>query len=304
MKDTKALQDRILELKKKKNAVIVAHNYQVQEVQNIADFTGDSLELARESATAKGDMIVFCGVKFMAETAKILSPEKKVLLPRPDAGCPMANMITPDDVRKLRKKYPEHTFVAYVNTNADVKTMVDICCTSANALRIVEALPNDKIYFLPDQNLGRWVQTQTSKEILTWDGYCYVHHQITEDDVFKGKSQHPNARIMIHPEAPLPVLAHADAVLSTGQMLRYAEESSAQEFLIGTEEGLIAVLQKKYPDKNFYPLGRRFTCRNMKVTDLQSVHFCLENEIPEIKLSAETIEKARKPIEKMLELSG
>ena len=231
---------KIKELKEKKNAVILAHNYQIGDIQDIADFTGDSLELAKKVVGIDKDIIVFCGVRFMAEMAHMLSPEKKVLIPRIDAGCPMADTINAEDVKELRKKYPNHTFIAYVNTNADVKAEIDICCTSQNALEIVKNVKNDKIVFLPDKNLGNYVKQQVpEKEIILWNGCCNVHNRIRLDEVKAAKALHPESELLVHPECVPEVVEFADKALSTGGMVRYVKTAEAKSFLIGTEEGMI-----------------------------------------------------------------
>lgn len=295
------LINKINELKKKKNAVIVSHNYQVEEVQKIADFTGDSLELTKKVVNVDSDIIVFCGVRFMAEMANALNPSKKVLIPRIDAGCPMADTITAKDVKELRKKYPEHTFIAYVNTNADVKAEIDICCTSSNALTIVRNVKNDKIVFLPDKNLGAFIKKNVpEKEIVLWYGCCNVHDRISLEEVEKTKSLYPNAELVVHPECRPEVVEIADKVLSTGEMVKYVANAEAQEFIIGTEEGMIARLQKEAPNKTFYLASRAFVCPNMKKTRLEDILYSLENEKYEVRLSDELRELSKKSLDEML----
>lgn len=295
------LVTRIKELKKQKNAVIVAHNYQIADIQEIADFTGDSLELAKKVVGVDADIIVFCGVRFMAEMAHILNPVKKVIIPRIDAGCPMADTINAEDVKELRKKYPDHTFVAYVNTNADVKAEIDVCCTSANAMTIVQNIKNDKIVYLPDKNLGDYIQKQIpSKVVELWHGCCNVHDRITLDDAKKAREMYPDAELIVHPECKPEVVAYADQVLSTGGMVKYVKESKAKVMIIGTEEGMIHRLQKEAPDKTFYSVSRTFICPNMKKTRLEDVLKSLEEEKYEIKLDVEMREKARKSLDEML----
>lgn len=298
-----AIVDDILELKRKKNAIIVAHNYQNPEIQDIADFLGDSLELSKKAQHFETDYIVFCGVRFMAESAKILAPKKKIVLANTDAGCPMADMITAQNVRHIREEYPEHTIVAYVNTSAAVKAEVDICCTSSNALKIVERVDNDKIYFVPDKNLGGWIQRQTKKEMILWQGFCTVHNRMTVEDVDNARKQFPDAVVMVHPEAPLEVLDKADAVLSTGQMVQYAAQSDKKVFIVGTEQGMIYKLKKDFPEKQFYTMGRIFSCANMKKTTLLDVKYALETENNEIVLSETLMDKARHSLDAMLRLS-
>lgn len=293
----------ILELKKRKNAIIVAHNYQNPEIQEVADFLGDSLELSKKAQHFETDYIVFCGVRFMAESAKILAPEKKIVLANNDAGCPMADMITAKHVRQIREDYPDHTIVAYVNTSAAVKAEVDICCTSSNALKIVERVESDKIYFVPDKNLGGWIKRQTKKEMILWQGFCTVHNRMTVEDVYNARKQFPDAVVMVHPEAPLEVLDKADAVLSTGQMVQYAAQSDKKIFIVGTEQGMIYKLKKDFPEKEFYTMGRIFSCANMKKTTLLDVKSALECEKNEITLSKTLMDKARHSLDAMLRLS-
>jgi quinolinate synthase len=302
--DDRELTAKINELRKQKNALIVAHNYQRPEIQDLADFTGDSLELSRKSAAAKEDMIVFCGVKFMAETAKVLSPSKKVLLPRPDAGCQMADCISVADMDEYRKKYPDAVFVGYVNTTAAVKTRLDYCVTSANAVDIVRKIPSKKIVFVPDRNLGLWVQKHVpDKEIILHDGRCYVHHKFKKEDVQNARAAHPAAKIISHPECLPEVLELSDVVASTAGMLKYAKENpEVKEFILGTEEGIIHRLKKERPDAEFYSLGNAQTCFNMKMTRLQDLYDSLLKEQYEVKLDAETIAKAKVPIDRMVAL--
>lgn len=297
----KEIINRINELKKEKNAVILAHNYQIGDIQDIADFTGDSLELAKKVVNVKADIIVFCGVKFMAEMAYMLNPEKKILLPRKDAGCPMADTLTGEDVRKLREQYPDHTFIAYVNTNADVKEQIDICCTSANALIIAKNVNNDKIVFMPDRNLGNYIKENVpEKEIVLWNGECNVHNRITLEEVKKAKELHPDAVLMVHPECKPEVVKFADEVLSTGGMVKFARETKAEKILVGTEEGMIHRLQKEVPSKKFYSVSRNFVCANMKKTHLEDVLESLEEEKYEIILPEETRKKGKKTLDEML----
>ncbi len=293
--------EKINELKKEKNAVILAHNYQIDEVQDIADFTGDSLELAKKVVDVKADIIVFCGVKFMAEMAYMLNPSKKVLLPRIDAGCPMADTITGEDVKELRKKYPEHTFIAYVNTNADVKAEIDICCTSSNALVIVKNVENDKIVFLPDRNLGNYVkQSVPEKEIILWDGCCNVHDRIDLTEVKKAKEMNPDAKLIVHPECKPEVVEFADEVLSTGGMVRFVKETDAKKIIVGTEEGMIHRLRTEAPDKIYYNAARNFVCPNMKKTRLEDIMEALEKEQYSITLDKERTEKGKQTLDEML----
>jgi quinolinate synthase len=292
--------EEITKLKKEKNAIILVHNYQRPEIQNIADFLGDSLGLAREAAKTDARIIVFCGVRFMAETAKILSPEKKVLLPRKEAGCPMADMITAEDLRKLKEKYPSTKVVSYVNTNADVKAESDICCTSANAIEVVRNLKTERIIFTPDKNLAAYCQRFVDKEIIPWNGYCYVHEKIKKEEVRLAKEKFPDALLLVHPECNPSVIDLADEVLSTSGMLNFAKKSDKKRFLIGTEEGLIYRLKKENPGKEFYAAGTAKMCRNMKLTTLNDVYLSLKEERYAIELPEGIIKSAQKALMGML----
>ncbi len=294
--------EEIKRLKKEKDAVILAHNYQIPEVQDIADFVGDSLELARISKEVKVSTIVFCGVKFMAETAKILSPEKKVLLPEIDAGCPLADMAKYEDVLNMKEKYPDAWVVSYVNTNADVKAITDVCCTSGNAEKVVRNVPAKKIIFLPDKNLCWYVKKKVpEKEIICWEGYCVVHRKFTVDEVIKAREKYPDAEIIVHPECEPEVQELADGIYSTSGILKRARESEKKKFIIGTEEGLLHRLKKENPDKEFYSLGSPKVCYNMKKTTLKSVRDSLEEGKYEILLPDDIIKKARASLERMIE---
>jgi len=247
--------EEINKLKKEKNAIILVHNYQRSEIQDIADYLGDSLGLSREAAKTDVNIIVFCGVRFMAETAKILSPGKKVLLPRKEAGCPMADMVTAEDLKRLKGKHPDAKVVSYVNTNADVKAESDICCTSANAVEVVRNLKTERIIFTPDKNLAAYCQRFTNKEIIPWNGYCYVHEKIRKEEVRLAKEKFPDALLLVHPECNPSVIDLADEVLSTSGMVNFVKKSDKKRFLIGTEEGLIYRLKKENPGKEFYAAG-------------------------------------------------
>jgi len=296
------LAARIAALKEERNAVILAHNYQIPAVQEVADLVGDSLELARAAATIDADVIVFAGVDFMAETAAILSPEKTVLLPAADACCPMAEMVTAGEVRVLRERFPKAAVVAYVNTSAEVKAESDICCTSANAVAVVESLDAREVIFIPDRNLGRYVARFTKKEILPWDGYCIVHDRMTADEVSAARRAHPDAEVLVHPECRPEVIDLADHVFSTSGMVRHACISPTGEFIIGTEVGLLHQLEKKCPGKVFYPLSNKAVCVNMKKTDLAKVLVALEQCEPRVTVPEETAARARAAIERMLNL--
>ena len=298
------LAARIAALKEERNAVILAHNYQIPAVQEVADLVGDSLELARAAAKVDADVIVFAGVDFMAETAAILSPEKTVLLPAADACCPMAEMVAAGEVRVLRERFPDAAVVAYVNTSAEVKAESDICCTSANAVAVVESLDADEVIFLPDRNLGRYVARFTEKEILPWDGYCIVHDRMTADEVAAARRAHPDAEVLVHPECRPEVIDLADHVFSTSGMVRHACESPRREFVIGTEVGLLHQLEKQCPGKVFFPLSNRAVCVNMKKTDLAAVLAALEGLEPRVTVPEETAARARVAIQRMLDLPG
>jgi len=299
------IEAEIARLKRERNAVIMAHNYQVGEVQDIADFTGDSLELSRLAARTDADVIVFCGVHFMAETAAILSPEKTVLLPEEDAGCPMANMIDAEGLRRLRAEHPDALVVCYVNTTAEVKAESDYCCTSANAENVVKRLPESKeIIFVPDKYLGQYVAGRTGREMILWNGYCPTHVCIMDSHVRALKAEHPDAVAMAHPECTAPVRDAADLVLSTGGMVRAAAESEKKEFIVATEPGIIHRLQKENPGKVFYPASERAICPNMKKISLASVLAALKEMRYVIKVPEDVRVRALRAIERMLEVTA
>lgn len=300
MNQDSTLIDRIKELKVKRGAIILAHNYQLGEVQDIADFVGDSLELSRKAAATDAKVIVFCGVHFMAETAKILSPEKTVLIPDPKAGCPMADMINAEQLREFKKQHPGLPVVAYVNTSAEVKAEVDVCCTSANAVRVVESMDADEILFVPDRSLAAYVASKTNKKIIPYCGYCPTHHRILAQDVLQSKQDHPNAKVIAHPECAMDLIKLADAVESTSGMLRYVKESPDKEFILCTERGIIHRLKQENPDKEFFNPSPLNICPNMKKIKLEKVLWSLEDMKYEITLPADIIEKARGSIERML----
>jgi quinolinate synthase len=296
---------RINALKRERNAVILAHNYQRPEIFEVADFVGDSLELARRGRAMDAEVIVLCGVHFMAETAKILSPEKTVLLPDLRAGCSLADSVDPDELverrDELRKLYPDLEVVAYVNTSAAVKAVVDVCCTSANAVQIVERLPTDHILFVPDEHLASYVQRETAKMVISWNGNCYVHHQITPENILAVKRQMPDVKVLVHPECRSDVVALADAVLSTSGMVRYAKESPAQEFLIVTECGLSDKLLLEVPEKRFYKACK--LCQFMKMITLEGTERALQRMEHRIELEESVRQRAARSLERMLELS-
>ncbi len=294
--------ERINELKKKHNAIILAHNYQVGDVQDVADFVGDSFGLSQKAAQTDADVIVFCGVKFMAESAKILSPDKTVLLPNANAGCPLADMLSVQQLRQLKQQYPGVPVVTYVNSTAAVKAESDICCTSSNALKVVNSLDSDTVIFAPDKNLGHYVQEHTDKKLIIWDGFCPTHNSLAPEDVDEIKAKYPQAEILIHPEAPAEVLEKADFVGSTGQILNYVRNSEHREFIIGTEEGILHTLRVQNLDKQFYLLSKKLLCRNMKKITLESVLHSLETMTTEIVLPQEIMAKAKRALDRMLEV--
>jgi len=301
--ELRQLEERILKLKKKLNAVIVSHNYQRPEVQDIADFVGDSLELARQSTKVDAQVIVFCGVHFMAESAAILNPSRTVLLAEGSAGCPMADMIDVDDLREWKERYPKAGIVCYVNSSAAVKAESDICCTSANGVKIVESLPHNEILFVPDQNLGHFISTKTKKRIILYPGFCITHHRIRPEQVKLARELHPDAVVVVHPECNPEVVSLADAVLSTSQMLRYVRENPARSFLIGTEEGLLHRLHKENPDKTFYSLSTGIMCPNMKRTTLETVATTMETMSNIITVPEEIRLRAKRALDRMLGVS-
>lgn len=298
------LVKKIMKLKKERKAVILVHNYQLPEIQEIADFVGDSLDLSQKSAGTDAEAIIFCGVHFMAETASILSPDKRVLMPDIDAGCPMANMVDAKGLRALKKDVPGAVVVAYVNTTAEVKAESDICCTSANAVKVVNSIsPDKKIIFLPDKYLGQYVESQTGRKMILWNGYCPVHAKILAEDIIRKKKEYPKAEAMVHPECTPEAINSADRVLSTSGMCRYAKESGLKEFIVGTETGLLYRLKKENPGKEFYPVSDLAVCPNMKLTNLEKVLWVLENfgnMKNEVKVSGEIRAKAVKAVNRML----
>src|ERR671924_1641894 len=303
-----------------RRAVILAHNYQVPWIQEVADFVGDSLALSRQAAATDADEIVFCGVHFMAETAKILSPQKTVLMPDLKAGCPMADFVSGPSLRQLKARIPDAVVVAYVNSTAEVKAESDICCTSSNAVQVVESIDRDRpILFVPDRNLARYVAERTGRalrsassrpedrtddpgEIIAWDGYCYVHDDLVLEELDAARRAHPNAKVVIHPEARGDLLAQADFVLSTSRMAALAEQYD--ELIIGTERGLIDRLHQLYPNKTLVPLSRAAICGNMKVNTLAKLAWCLDHEQYEVRLDEQVRERAELALRRMLDLSG
>ncbi len=300
---TEKLVKKIGILKEKLNAVILVHNYQNPEIQDIADFTGDSLGLSKKAASTRADVIVFCGVDFMAETAKILSPSKTVLNPAPDAGCPMADMITAQELMEFKKEYGPATVVSYVNTTAEVKAESDVCCTSSNAVKIVNSLEDDRVIFTPDRNLALYVHSKSNKEIIAWDGFCPVHDSIDVEKVKETMKKYPGAPLMAHPECRPEVLKLACYVVSTSGMFDVPLEDNSKEFVVGTEQGMIYPLSKKFPDRKFMPAADGIICPNMKKTTLEKILNCMENLTGQIELPPDIIKKASLSLEKMLDLS-
>jgi quinolinate synthase len=292
----------ILALKRERNAVILAHNYQIGPVQKAADLVGDSLELSRAAARLKSEVIIFCGVDFMAETAAILSPNKTVVLPAAGAFCPMAHMIDAEQLQAMKSLYPGAAVVCYVNSTAEVKAESDICCTSANGVQVVESLEEKEVIFVSDGNLAAYVARFTDKKIIPWNGYCYVHDRFRPEDVLAARRQHPDAEILVHPECRPEVIDLADYVYSTSGMSRHAKRSEAREFVIGTEVGMIYRLKKDSPEKEFYPLSEKAVCENMKKTDLSAIERALRTLEPRVRVPEDVAERARRAIERMLEV--
>lgn len=302
MANSAQIIDEIRRLKAERHAILLVHNYQPAEIQDIADLTGDSLELSRAAATMEGGVIVFCGVDFMAETAAILSPEKTVLLPAEDACCPMAQMITAEELRLAKERHPDAAVVCYVNTTAEVKAESDICCTSSNAVKVVSSVKEDTIIFVPDRNLGQYARRFTKKTILPWEGFCIVHDRITPAQVQEARAAHPDAVVLVHPECRPEVIDLADHVESTSGIIRQVSVSTKKEFVIGTESGILHRLKKECPDKVCYPLSTDAICRNMKKNSLEKVRDSLQTLRPRITVPNEVAARARGAIERMLAL--
>ena len=295
------IQKKIADLKKEKDAVILSHTYQPPEIQDIADFVGDSYGLSKKATELDAQVIVFCGVRFMAETAAVLNPQRTVLLPDMNAGCPMADMITADDLRDMKQQHPGAPVVCYVNSSVEVKAESTVCCTSSNAARIVGSLNKDsEIIFVPDQYLGRFVERRTGKKLILWDGYCPTHAMIRASTVKNMKELHPSAEVMVHPECPPEVQDEADHVLSTGQMCELVNTTSCKEFVVGTEEGIIHTLKKQAPHIDFVPLSPLLVCQNMKRMTLSKIVSSLEDMSPKISIPEDVAESARQSIEAML----
>ena len=297
------LVDKIEKLKKERNAIILVHNYQLPEVQDIADYRGDSLELSRIAAKSDAQVIVFCGVHFMAETASILCPDKKVIMPDIKSGCPMANMITAEDLRELKIRHPKAAVVGYVNTSAEVKAEIDVCCTSTNAVEVVNKLKSsEEIIFIPDKYLADYVSKRTGRVLISRDGYCPTHVKILPEDIIKSVRKHPKAKAIVHPECTPEVISLADEALSTGKMCKYVKVSKDKEFIIGTEIGIIYRLQKDNPGKKFYPATELAVCPNMKRTTQEKVLWALEELKEEVRVPDDIRKRAKKAIDKMLEI--
>ena len=308
------LKDEIRKLCKEKDAVIMAHYYTTGDIQEVADFIGDSLALAQQAAKTTAKIIVMCGVHFMAETCKILCPEKIVLCPDPAAGCSLADSCKAEDLKKFKEEHPGHMVVSYVNTTAEVKALTDVVVTSGNAKKIVDSLPKDaKIIFGPDYNLGSYINSVTGRDMLLWNGGCHVHERFSVDEIKKLKKEHPEAVVLAHPECKGPVLAIADVVGSTAVILKYCVESDKKEFIIATESGILHEIERQCKDKTFYPVPPEVSegsvgchcneCEYMKMNTMQKIYDCLKNESPQVEVPQEIIKKAVKPIERMLELS-
>lgn len=301
MENFNEIQNQILKLKKEKNALILAHYYVPMDVQDIADHVCDSFEMAKRAKDAKEELIVICGVRFMGESAKILAPDKKVLIPAIDAGCPMADMVTVDDVRRLKAEHPNAVVMCYVNSSAAVKAEADICCTSSSALRIAKSLDAEEIIFVPDVHLAEYTAEKVpEKKFIFHTGFCPTHHRITEADIVAAKKAHPDAVFAVHPECRAEVLHHADFVGSTSEIIKFAQETPSKEVIIGTEMEIAARLQREMPDKKFYSVTSAFVCPNMKKVTLDAVLNCLENEVFEIKLDKEEIDAAKQSLDRMV----
>lgn len=301
--NTQDIIERINTLRSQRNAVILAHYYQRPEVQDIADFVGDSLDLSRKAAATNADVIVFCGVHFMAETAKILAPAKTVLIPDEHAGCPMANMLTVRELREFKAQYPGAITVAYVNCSAAIKAEVDICCTSANAHKVVASLPKDRtILFVPDQSLGDYINRAYGYHMILWPGFCPTHHRFLQRDIDDLRAAHPNALLCVHPECTREVIAQADFVGSTSQIINFCSTSPASEFIIGTEQGILHPLQKRNPTKRFYHLSPLATCSNMKLTTLEKIMWSLEDMVYEITLDENIRRRAFNAVNRMIQI--
>jgi len=302
--ENQSLIEEIKKLKAERNAVILSHFYTRREIQEVADFIGDSLSLCKAAVNSKADVIVFAGVHFMAESASIISPEKTVLLPVPDAGCPMADMVTAESLRDAKEKHPDAAVVCYVNSSAAVKAESDICCTSANAINVVNSIESREILFIPDRNLGAFVSLHTEKKIHLWPGYCHVHDNISNENIQELQKLHPDAEFLAHPECRPEVLSFADRILSTSGIVREVGSSGSTEFIIGTEREIVRSLKREYPDKKFYPASEKAFCYNMKKITLEAILNSLQNMEYDIHVPEHIRVKARKALDRMLEISG
>ncbi|TVX85185.1 quinolinate synthase NadA [Paenibacillus agilis] len=296
------LRERLEQLKKERNAIILAHYYQRDEIQEVADFRGDSFLLAQKAAQTDAEVIVFCGVHFMGESAKILAPNKTVIIPDERAGCPMADMVHVDGLRKLKAQHPNAKVVTYINSSADIKAETDICCTSSNAVKVIESLDAEEIIWVPDKNLGHYVQQKTGREMIIWEGYCNTHDMLTVKDVVEMKAQYPNAQFVVHPECRPEVVAMGDFVGSTTAILEYCRDSDCTEFIVGTEDGTGYQLRKDSPHKSFHFATKYLVCPNMKVNNLKKLVKCLENMAPQIYVPPQVAEQARLSLERMLQV--
>jgi quinolinate synthase len=298
----RVLRERLMELKKERNAIILAHYYQRDEIQEVADFRGDSFLLAQKAAQTDADVIVFCGVHFMGESAKILAPNKTVIIPDERAGCPMADMVNVDGLRKLKAQHPNATVVTYINSSADIKAETDICCTSANAVRVVNSVESDEIIWVPDKNLGHYVQQNTDKKMIIWEGYCNTHDMLTVKDVEEMKAKYPHAEFVVHPECRPEVVALGDFVGSTTAIIKHCKESTNKEFIVGTEDGTGYQLRLDSPDKTFHFATKYLVCPNMKVNNLKKLVKCLETMQPQIYVPEQVAAQARLSLERMLQV--
>lgn len=296
------LKERIAQLKKERNAIILAHYYQRDEIQEVADFRGDSFLLAQKAAQTDADVIVFCGVHFMGESAKILAPNKTVIIPDERAGCPMADMVNVEGLKALKSRHPNAKVVTYINSSAEIKAETDICCTSANAVKVIQSVDADEIIWVPDKNLGDYVSKFTDKKMIIWEGYCNTHDMLTVKDVMEMKAQHPNAQFVVHPECRPEVVKLGDFVGSTTAIIKYCKESDCKEFIVGTEDGTGFQLRKDSPDKTFHFATKFLVCPNMKVNNLKKVVKCLETMQPQIYVPPQVAEKARLSLERMLQV--
>ena len=302
-RNNKELADKIRELKRKRGAVILAHNYQLGEVQDIADFVGDSFELSRNAAATDARVIVFCGVRFMAETASILCPDKIVLLPDLNAGCPMADMITPEALRQRKRELPNATVVCYINSSAEVKAESDVCCTSANAAKVIESLDAKEILFVPDQYLGHYISTKSDKKMIFWPGFCPTHMKIQTSNIIRLRQEHPQAKVVVHPECRPEVVALADKVLSTGGICRYARQEDVAEIIVGTEIGIIHRLKKENPGKKFIAASEQAVCPRMKLITLEGILWTLQEMTPEVKVPEQIRVRAKSAVDRMLSVA-